>query len=31
MDELRQASGQAGSNLEKLFLELTDAGGIDEE
>lgn len=31
MDELRQASGQVGSNLEKLFLELTDAGGYDEE
>lgn len=31
MDELRRASGRAGSNLEKLFLELTDAGGDHEE
>jgi ABC-2 type transport system ATP-binding protein len=31
MDELRQTSGQVGSNLEKLFLELTDAGDAYEE
>lgn len=31
MDELRAMSGQAGSNLEKLFLELTDAGEYYEE
>jgi len=31
MDELRQASGQVGSNLEKLFLELTDSGEAYEE
>jgi len=31
MDELRRASGRVGSNLEKLFLELTDAGGDHEE
>ena len=31
MDELRQTSGQVGSNLEKLFLQLTDAGGTYEE
>ena len=31
MDELRPPSGQVGSNLEKLFLELTDAGDAYEE
>lgn len=31
MEELREASGQKGSNLEKLFLELTDAGEGHEE
>lgn len=31
MDELRKTSGQVGSNLEKLFLELTDAGDVYEE
>lgn len=30
MDELRGRSGQAGSSLEKLFLELTDEGGSYE-
>lgn len=31
MDELRQTSGQVGSNLEKLFLQLTDAGDLYDE
>lgn len=31
MDELRRASGQTGSSLEKLFLELTDEGGSYEK
>lgn len=31
VDELRQSSGQLGSSLEKLFLELTDVGGSYEE
>ena len=31
MDELRKSQGQAGSSLEKLFLELTDTGGSHEK
>ena len=31
MDELRKSQGQAGSSLEKLFLELTDEGDSHEK
>lgn len=31
VDEIRQSEGHTGSSLERLFLELTDAGGSYEE